>query len=66
MSYIIIKEVKSMNGQILPVILLDSHADVMEFEDKEKADAMAEILNVNSDSGHNYRVKKVGTLHQGE
>ena len=55
-----------MNGQILPVILLDSHADVMEFEDKEKADAMAEILNVNSDSGHNYRVKKVGTLHQGE
>lgn len=66
MSYIIIKEVKSVTGQTLPVILLDSHSDVMEFEDKEKADSMAEILNVNSDSGHNYRVKKVGTLHQGE
>jgi len=66
MSYVIIKEVKSMNGQILPVILLDSHADVMEFEDETKASEMAEILNVNSDSGHKYRVKKVGTLHQEE
>jgi hypothetical protein len=61
MSYVIIKEVKSMNGQVLPVILLDSHSDVMEFETEERADSMAEILNVNSDSGHIYRVRKVGT-----
>lgn len=60
MSYVIIKEIKSHNGQILPVILLDSHADVMEFETREEADKMAEILKVNSDSGHNYRVKKIG------
>lgn len=60
MSYVIIKEVKSLTGSILPVILLDTHSDVMEFETRDEADKMAEILNINSDSGHNYRVKKVG------
>ena len=60
MSYLIIKEVKSDNGKVLPVVLLDSQADVMEFDNREEADKMAAILNVNSDSGHTYRVKKVG------
>lgn len=60
MAYLIIKEVKSINGTVLPVVLLDTHSDVMEFEDKNDADKMAEILNINSDSGHNYRVKKIG------
>ena len=60
MSYLIIKEIKSNNGKFLPVVLLDSQADVMEFDNKEEADKMASILNVNSDSGHTYRVKKIG------
>jgi len=60
MSYLIIKEIKSDNGKVLPVVLLDSHADVMEFETQEEADKMAAVLNVNSDSGHNYRVKRIG------
>lgn len=60
MSYLIIKEIKSGNGKILPVVLLDSQADVMEFETREEADRMAAVLNVNSDSGHTYRVKKIG------
>ena len=60
MSYLIIKEVKSDNGKVLPVVLLDSQADVMEFDNREEADKMAAILNVNSDSGHTYRVKKIG------
>ena len=60
MSYLIIKEIKSSNGKILPVVLLDSQADVMEFENKEEADKMAAVLNINSDSGHTYRVKKIG------
>jgi hypothetical protein len=60
MSYLIIKEIKSDNGKILPVVLLDSQADVMEFENKEEADKMATMLNINSDSGHTYRVKKIG------
>ena len=60
MSYLIIKEIKSDNGKVLPVVLLDSQADVMEFDSREEADKMAAILNVNSDSGHTYRVKKIG------
>lgn len=60
MSYLIIKEIKSLNGTVLPVVLLDSHADVMEFEDQDSAESMANVLNVNSDSGHIYKVKKVG------
>ena len=61
MSYLIIKEIKSDNGKILPVVLLDSQADVMEFESREEADKMATMLNINSDSGHTYRVKKIGS-----
>jgi hypothetical protein len=32
----------------------------MEFDNREEADKMAAVLNVNSDSGHTYRVKKIG------
>jgi hypothetical protein len=32
----------------------------MEFDNREEADKMAAVLNINSDSGHNYRVKKIG------
>jgi hypothetical protein len=60
MSYLIIKEIKSDNGKVLPVVILDSQADVMEFEAREEADKMAAVLNINSDSGHTYRVKKIG------
>ena len=60
MSYLIIKEIKSDNGKVLPVVLLDSQADVMEFDNREEADKMAAVLNINSDSGHTYRVKKIG------
>jgi hypothetical protein len=60
MSYLIIKEIKSDNGKVLPVVLLDSQSDVMEFDNREEADKMAAVLNVNSDSGHTYRVKKIG------
>jgi hypothetical protein len=60
MSYLIIKEIKSNNGKVLPVVLLDSQADVMEFDNREEADKMAAVLNINSDSGHTYRVKKIG------
>ena len=60
MSYLIIKEIKSDNGKVLPVVLLDSQSDVMEFDNREEADKMAAVLNVNSDSGHTYRIKKIG------
>jgi hypothetical protein len=59
MAYCIVKMVKSVNGVELPVILLDSHDEVWEFDDEEVAEGMALILEKNSDSGHTYFVKKV-------
>ena len=64
MSYIIIKLVKDLNREKeLPVIILDSEDDVLEFETKEEAEEMRVRFEVNSDSGHKYKVKKIGEHH---
>jgi len=64
MSYIIIKLVKdSYREKELPVIILDSEDDVLEFDTKEEAEEMRLRFEVNSDSGHKYRVKKIGESH---
>lgn len=64
MSYIIIKLVKDSNREKeLPVIILDSEDDVLEFETKEEAEEMRLRFEVNSDSGHKYKVKKIGEHH---
>lgn len=57
--YVIIKHVKTKDEKIFPVIMLDSHGEVLEFEKKEEADELSKILNVNTDSGHRYEVKQV-------
>lgn len=57
--YVIIKHVKTQNGRFLPVIMLDSHGEVLEFDSKDDAEQMCNILNTNTDSGHKYEVKKV-------
>jgi hypothetical protein len=59
MAYCIVKLMKNTNGIELPVILLDNHDEVWEFEDSDVAIKMAEILTKNSDSGYRYYVKKV-------
>ena len=64
MSYIIIKLVKDSNREKeLPVIILDSEDAVLEFDTKEEAEEMRLRFEVNSDSGHKYRVKKIGEPH---
>jgi hypothetical protein len=59
MAYCIIKLMKTDNGIELPVVLLDNHDEVWEFEDVDIAIKMSEILTKNSDSGYRYFVKKV-------
>ena len=54
-----IKKTRNHVGFDLPVILLDNHDEVWEFEDSDVAIKMAEILTKNSDSGYRYYVKKV-------
>ena len=64
MSYVIIKLVKdSHREKELPVIILDSEDDVLEFDTKEEAEEMRLRFEVNSDSGYKYRVKKIGEHH---
>jgi hypothetical protein len=58
--YIIIKYVKNEKGIEIPVIMVDSHSEIWEFNSIEEADKIANI-NINSDSGHKYMVKKIGS-----
>ena len=57
--FVIIKHVKTKDDRILPVIMIDTHNEVLEFETKEEAEEFARIMNNNTDSGHKYEVKKV-------
>lgn len=59
--YIIVKLVKNSNGVEMPVVLIDDHSEVWEFESEKEADSIRTILEKNSDSGHRYIVKKVGS-----
>ena len=64
MSYIIIKMVlDQLRHRELPVILLDSEGEVLEFTTKEDAEEMRIKFEVNSDSGYKYRIKKIGESH---
>lgn len=57
MPYIILKHVKRSNDRIVPVVLLDTNHEVLEFASEAEAKSLAELLEVNSDSGHKYEVK---------
>ena len=58
--YVIIKHVKmSDNKKRVPVIILNSESEIWEFEKRDKAEEMKEIFQNNSDSGHEYEVKKI-------
>jgi hypothetical protein len=43
----------------MPVIIIDTHNEVLEFESFEEAEKMRDIMEKNSDSGHRYVVKKI-------
>ena len=64
MSYCIIKNIKIKNEssdipKILPVILLDSQDEVLEFENFDEAEKFRVLLKKNSDSNHTYLVKEI-------
>jgi hypothetical protein len=59
--YIIIKYVKNEKGIEIPVIMVDSHSEIWEFNSIEEADKISNIMNINSDSGHKYMIKKIGS-----
>ena len=64
MSYCIIKNIKIKNEssdipKILPVILLDSQDEVLEFENFDEAEKFKVLLQKNSDSNHTYLLKEI-------
>ncbi len=56
--WVIVKMIKNQSGIELPVILVDSHSEIMSFDSEDEAIKMKDIFEKNSDSGHKYVVKK--------
>ena len=44
----------------LPVLMLDSDGDPLEFDTRESADEFVDICNINSNQGFHYEVKELG------
>jgi hypothetical protein len=57
--YVIVKFVKNDRNVEMPVIILDTHEEVLEFETFEDAENTRKLMEINSDSGHRYEVKKI-------
>ena len=53
----------SVRSAELPVIILDGEGEVLEFDTIEQAEDMRARFEINSDSGHKYRIKKIGESH---
>lgn len=57
--FVIVKHVKNKSGIKIPVILINSHSEIWEFDTREEAEAMRVVFEQNSDSGYKYEVKKI-------
>ena len=57
--WVIVKLIKNLNGIELPVIILNSENEIWEFETLEEAEKMKKIFETNSDSGYEYKLKKI-------
>jgi hypothetical protein len=57
--WVIIKYMKNNRGKELPVVILDTHEEVLEFESEEEAENQKNLFLVNSDSGYRYEIKKI-------
>ena len=56
--YCIVKYIK-VDKKELPVIILNSQDEILEFDNEDKAEEFKSILQLNSDSGYRYVVKKI-------
>jgi hypothetical protein len=57
--YIIVKHIKTDHNTTLPVVLVDTQCEVLEFQTIEDAENMKNLFETNSDSGYKYEVKKI-------
>ena len=57
--YVILKQVQIGDGIVRPVILIDDHSEILEFETQEEAERLRTLFETNSTHGSKYEVKKV-------
>jgi len=58
--WIIIKKMElNQKGVKVPVVIIDTHGEVMEFEDYAEAEKMRLLFQSNSDSAHEYILKEI-------
>lgn len=57
--WVIVKLIENEKGIKMPVIILDEHHEIWEFETEESAEKMRKIFQENSDSGHGYILRKI-------
>ena len=57
--FVIVKFIKNNKGVEMPVIIIDTHNEVLEFDTFDEADKMRDIMEKNSDSGYKYEVRKI-------
>jgi len=57
--FVIVKFIKNNRGVEMPVIIIDTHNEVLEFDTYDEAEKMRDIMEKNSDSGYKYKVKKI-------
>ena len=58
-TFVIIKHLKTNTGITVPVIILDSQGEVLEFETQEEAENMRSIFQKNSDSGYTFSLREI-------
>tara|TARA_R110000868_G_scaffold9032_2_gene45838 strand:+ start:176 stop:370 length:195 start_codon:yes stop_codon:yes gene_type:complete len=57
--YCIIKELILPNNMKQTVILVDSISEIIEFDNKDEAQNLADIFQSNTDSGYKYYIKQI-------
>jgi len=57
--FVIVKFIKNNKGVEMPVIIIDTHNEVLEFETYDEAEKLRNLMETNSDSGYKYEVKKI-------
>ena len=51
------------NKKPLPVLMLDSKGNPLEFDTEESANEFCEIMNINTNQGFHYEIKEIGTRY---
>ena len=57
-TYIIVKNITTETST-LPVLILDGHSEILEFDNLEKAEETRQMLQENSDSGYVYTIRTI-------